>query len=388
MPYLVRVLGVEKYGLVNFAFAFAIYFTTLTDYGFSLSATREIAVEKNNQAKLEAIFNSTFFSKILLLVPTTAIYFFVVLLVPYFNVDKMLYIIVYFSIIGSLLFPNWFFIGIERMQLIAIINIIFRVMSVIAIYLLVQNSNDILVYATIICSYQILVGIAGILYIVYSGFCKIKFPGWNLVFARIRKGFSIFTSSFAIMLYTTSNTFVLGLLSGTTAVGLFSGADKMRLAAQNIGGIAGQTVYPHTANLFAKSKLIAKTFLKKYTKIFGVLFLFLGIVLFFGSDFIIRTFLGVEFVDSIIVLKILSFLPLIIFLSNLFGIQIMLNLGFDKAFNRIIIAAALIHLTLLFLLIPHFAQIGTAISMLVTEVFVTTSMITFVLKRKLFINAI
>ena len=82
LPYLVRVLGPGKYGLVNFAAAFAAYFTIITDYGFNLSATQEISVNRDNPKRVSEIFSSVFTLKMLFFVISTLIFLPIVFVFP------------------------------------------------------------------------------------------------------------------------------------------------------------------------------------------------------------------------------------------------------------------------------------------------------------------
>ncbi|MCX7761644.1 MAG: oligosaccharide flippase family protein, partial [Candidatus Kryptonium sp.] len=66
IPYIVRIVGPEKYGLISFAQAFVLYFSLFVNYGFNLSATREISANRENTKIVSEVFSVTLTAKFLL----------------------------------------------------------------------------------------------------------------------------------------------------------------------------------------------------------------------------------------------------------------------------------------------------------------------------------
>ncbi len=65
-PYLSRVLGVEKFGLVGFSMSFVLIFQMIVEYGFSISGTEQIAKYQSDFGKINEAVTTVTFAKIFL----------------------------------------------------------------------------------------------------------------------------------------------------------------------------------------------------------------------------------------------------------------------------------------------------------------------------------
>ncbi|MFA5200267.1 MAG: oligosaccharide flippase family protein, partial [Candidatus Omnitrophota bacterium] len=129
LPYLVRVLGMEKFGLIAFAQALVQYFLILTDYGFSLSATKTISLVGDNKQKINQVFSSVMTVKLIFTGLSFIIICALLYFVPKFKTDWPVYMLSFGSVVGGTLFPVWFFQGKEKMNYITIVNIISGLIS-------------------------------------------------------------------------------------------------------------------------------------------------------------------------------------------------------------------------------------------------------------------
>lgn len=383
LPYLVRVLGPEKYGLINFAAAFSAYFVIITDYGFNLSATQEISVNRNDKEKVSEIFSSVLTIKIILFFLSSGIFFLIVNMFELFSNDAGLYSIMFIGVVGIVLFPLWVYQGVEKMKYILIINVAIRSVTVVSIFLLVKVENDYLLLAVIYTITQVMTGITGLFFAIRKFDLRYLFPSKVQLLEQLKKGWNLFLSSIWINLYTTSNVFILGLFAPNSVVGYYSAADKVRIAFQGILSSMSQSVFPYVNKLLAESYQKFISFNRKLLKISFMIGIIISSSLFLFAEPIVKIVLGNEYSPSVIVLRIIAWLPLIIFLSNVFGIQTMLPLNYQKRFSQILFLAALINLMISFSIVPSYFEIGTAVSMLVTEIFVTLSFFIFIRMKRI-----
>jgi PST family polysaccharide transporter len=300
-----------------------------------------------------------------------------------FSKDYLIYFITLLGVLGHVFFPIWFLQGVERMEFVSIFTILFRSLSVILIFVFVKTEAHLITYVLINSGYFFILGIISFLFVRKYFNLNIVVPNRYQLIRQLKKGWYIFLSTLSINLYTTSNTFLLGLLAGNEAVGFFAAANKIKEAINGLLSNFGRTVFPHLSMLFSASKNKAIEFVKKYRKIVIGLALLASVLLFVFAEVIISLVVGSNYSNSISALRILAFLPFIIMISNLYGIQIMLNLGFNKKFNKIITSAAILNLIAMFMLVPFLLEDGAALAMLGTEIFVTLGMYQFVKSKRL-----
>lgn len=374
IPYLVRVLGPDHFGLLSFATATIMYVALLTDYGFNLSATRQISVCRESQRKVSEIFSSVMIIKASLMLLGFVILLLLVATVDKFNQYWEVYIVTFGVVIGQVLFPVWLFQGVEKMRYITYINVASKSIFTILIFIFVKTESDYLLVPFFTALGAIFGGVWSMYIILYKMNYKFNFPEWGVIKFQLKDGWHVFFSSMAISMYTVSTTFILGMLTNNTAVGQFAAVDKIIQAAKGVYQPISQAIYPMLGKKFHEDKLLALIFIKKFARMVVIIMSLLSAFLYVFSDLIVDLILGGKFSDAATLLRIMSPLPLVIALSNILGVQIMLNLGLKSSFGRILIVAALIGVALSLLLVPDLREKGTAYTLLIVEIFVTSIM--------------
>ncbi len=381
LPYLFRVLGDSRYGLTELARAVSVYFLMLTDYGFSLSATQEISVHREDPRKVSEVFSAVLVLKLLLLVLSAAVLSLLVVAVPRLRAQWPVYLLSFGNVVGMWLFPIWLFQGLERMKYIPLLNVTAKTLVILSIFTLIRQPADYLYAPLLQSAGTILIGVAGLIVAVGKFHVRFHVPPLGVLRREMVNGWHLFLSKMAITLYTTSNIVILGLLTDTTFVAYYAAGDKIvRAASDGLLAPLSQAVFPHVGRLAAQSKQAALRFAARVATLSGAATLVISAGLFLAAPYLAGFVMREKAAEGVGVIRVLSPLPFVIALSNLFGIQIMVNFGLKQTLTRILTAAGVLNVVLAALLAGPFKHIGVALGALVTEILVTAAMF-LVLRR-------
>src|SRR5260221_4172868 len=210
IPYLTRSLGPDRFGLISYAQVVIGYFTILINYGFEMTATREISINRENKAMVSSIFSHVIFIKTLLLIASTGILG-LLLLLNRFRVDSTLYLTTHIVNIGTVLFPLWLFQGLERSKLAAIMNFCVKLFFTVSTFIVIKGPDDYILSNLLLSLSQVLVGFISIF--IALKFLDARFVKINVGFAwkLLKEGAWVFCSTAIVLTYTTEMIFILGL---------------------------------------------------------------------------------------------------------------------------------------------------------------------------------
>lgn len=367
LPYLFRVIGAEKFGLIAFAQAFVQYFIILTDYGFNVSATKEISLCRDHHAKVCRAFSAVMTVKIFLAFLSLVGLSIIVYCIPKFHQDWMVYLFSFGMVAGSSLFPAWFFQGTEKMKHIAELNIIGGIVYTFSILFFVRQQNDYLMVPLINSSISLMTGVLA-QYIIFRRFrISFKFQGRKNFRQQLKAGWDIFISISAINTYTSTRVFVIGLFTNNTLTGFYSIAERIANACQTFPLWSfSQAIFPRLSAIFHKNKKKAFQIMQRIQHITILISLICLPLIFFLADAVVRVVCGANYPAAVISLRLL--LISVFFVSaNAFRVQFLLVCGKTEIYSNIHVIMAIIGLPLIVLSTYYFSYVGTAVATIVIE---------------------
>ena len=378
LPYLIRVLGVGNYGLIAIAQAFAQYFTIFTDYGFNLSATRRIAVAGGTQTDaVRRTFWGVLLIKGVLLLAGFALLLGITAAVPSMASMRPAYLVAYLAVLGNVLFPVWYFQGVEKMKAISIITGLSRIVTVGSIFFLVHGPADTLRALALQASAPLLAGTLGFFVAARANWQDAALPQRAELALLLREGWHLFVSTAAVTLYTNTNVFLVGMLGGAAQAGYFSAAEKIIRAAQGLLIPITQVLFPHVNGLVRQSREMAVRFIRKSLLSIALPTFAGSLVILLAAPLLARLAFGFANSSTNSTLRWIAFIPFLVAVSNILGIQTMVVFGYEKAFSRILTAAGVFNVTLAWFLVRWKGAPGAGAAVLATEALITLAMLLF-----------
>ena len=363
-----------------FTQSLAEFVVLVIEFGFNLSATREIARNRQSKAACGEIMAGVLGSQFILAACGLLGAFLISRAIPVLRNNPKLLAAGCFYAIAQGFIPLWFFQGLERMRLAATLEIFGRIVGLCSIFLLVRSSKDIWVALLIQGIAPAVTTIIG-LTMAYR-YIPCCMPTWSSIQSAMARGWRMFVFQERRESLRRWERFPLGLFVSPVQVGYFAAAEKISRAAFGLLNPIREALYPRLSNMWNRSPKDALRLARIGATVMmsGGVLLAAGVFLF--APVLIRLLMGQAFTPAVTVLRILSVLPVLLAVTQSAGTQWLIPLGRDADVNRVILQAGALNVVLAVVLAPRFAQTGMAWGVVCAEMFVTCSLIRVVRRSR------
>ena len=389
-PYVTRVLGAEYYGKVVFASYVATWVSMFAQLGIPTYGIRACAACRNDKAKLRKTVLEILTLNVITALLVYAVFILTLFLVPRFRQDPALFLIITIPVLLNAFGADWFYKGLEEYGYVAARDTLFRVLSIIVLFLTMHTRADYRIYGVMIAVADGGPGIMNFLRLrkLLGGFSSGQAAqaadtvriDWQ---QHVKPVLTFFMLSVAISIYTSMDVVMLGFLSSDTQVGYYGAATRMKALAVSFVTALGGVLMPRVSNYLAEGK--EQEFRELVKKNFSfVLLVSVPMMVFLAgaADQVIFLLSGTDFAGAVLPMQVISVTIVMIALTNVMGMQILVPSGREKLTTVSTIWGACVNLVVNLLMIPKFGAMGAVIGTVLAELTVLAVQ-TFFLRKEL-----
>ncbi len=365
IPFLMRVLGKETYGLVIYAQAIIQYFVIIVNFGFNITATRDVSVHRNNPEKLSEIVSSVLIVKVILFLISLLLLIVMISIIPALRENPLLYILAMTTCLSEVLFPVWYFQGIEKMRYITIINVISRSLFAAFIFIFIRKTEHYLLVPAFNGMGALIGGIAA-LWIVFKKE-KVHFALQKLdtLWWYLKDSAPLFLTRASAQIYVRTNIVVVGSVLGMAEAGFYDLALKVITVLSMPFNMLKTAIFPKV------SKELNLSFVHKTIKIVLIIALVAIVGVQFCGAWAMDILVGEPTPVAGVILRFMSLILMATVISGFFGEQLLIPFGYKKPYVRGMVSTAVFYfVTLVSLYVLNLLNLYSVVAMVVaTEYF-------------------
>ena len=363
LPIISRIIGPDKYGAINYAFAFVSYFILFINAGFDLYGCRKIVSFKDDKLKIQELFSQITWAKTFISAFTTIAFVISLFLVEQVRQEMLVNIFTYLLCIGWILNPSWLYNGMQDSRKYSLFSFFSKLLFSIAVVFVVQQKSDYIYQPLITSLAHILVSYISLKYALKKYSIRLQTVSFKSIKQTLKENKNLSIIWWISNQSSSTGIFIAGFMLATMELGYYSAAFRLIVIIQSIVSMPLNTVlFPYIGSAFAKSSEEGMERVNKTLPYVVLISLGMAGGTFLVAEPLVMLFFGNAFSESILLLKILA---LGLFFSTInigLGQQVMLNLKKDRLYVKFITGGFVISILSLLLLINIYGAIGAAIA--------------------------
>lgn len=336
LPYLISTVGAEKYGLVVFAQAIISYFIVLVNFGLDVSAVRNVSVNRGDQSKLNEVVSSVLIIKTFLFVLSFLILTGLLLFSERLRENSVLFFLSFLSCLSEILFPVWFYQGVEKMRYITLIRFTSILFYTVTVFIFIKGKNDYLLIPLLQSLGWLFSGIISIFMLIKIEKVSLFIPSFSLVKSYFVESIPFFISRVSVVINNSMAKTVCGIFFSMSEVAAFDLAQKMATTALVPLQMLNQALFPHIA------KTLDRKFVNKCFRLIMLVTLFIIIAVYILAPIGVNILSDGELPNAVDILRVLI---LFIFSGGITlytGSPVLVSFGYSKPFNRSVILSTVV----------------------------------------------
>lgn len=358
MPYLADVIGVDGFGKIAFALAIMVWIQTIADWGFNLTATRDVAQNRDNPEKVSEIFSNVLWARCLLMFVSLFVLLLLIVAIPTFRANWDVILISFLMVPGHILFPDWFFQAVEKMKYITILNLLTKLIFTLAIFVFIKEPGDYILQPLLSAFGFGISGIIALYIIVCKWRIRIIRPKIKIIITTIKSSTDVFINHLLPNLYNSLSTVILGVFWGGSAVGFLDGGNKFVSIGNQFIQTIERAFYPFMARRIENHNILLRVNI--------YMAFIIALILLLGAPLLVDIFLSPEFGASVWVIRIRAISIVFYAISNVYGKNYILLLHKDRLLRQISVRCSLIGFVIAWPLVYYFKYIGAALTVTIS----------------------